>query len=333
MNKLYLVTGAAGHLGHNLIRMLADKGEKVRALILPGEYHRLPESAEICEGNVCDRESLVDFFHTGEYDRAILIHAAAVVTILSRVDKNMWDVNVDGTANILSMCAEHSIDRIVYVSSVHAIPECPVPELIAETRQFSPDSVEGQYAKSKAAAAGLALKMAEEKHLNMSVVHPSGIIGPGDFNRRNHLMRMIEAAAKGRLPVGTQGGYDLVDVRDVAQGILDCVEKGKTGECYILSGHPCTIKELLCGIADETGRKPPKFYLPLSAARRFAPIAEAITLFTGKLPVYTPYAIDTLGTNYRFTYQKAGECWGYAPRPLRQTLHDTVCALRDNKLI
>lgn len=333
MSKLYLVTGAAGHLGYNLIQLLANRGDKVRALILPGEHHRLSENVEICEGNVCDKESLVDFFHTDGYDYAALIHAAAIVTIQSKPDKNVWDVNVNGTANILSMCVEHSIDRVVYVSSVHAIPERPVPEIIEETDQFFPDFVEGQYAKSKAAAAALALKMAKEERLNLSIVHPSGMIGPGDFNRRNHLMRTIEAAAKGRLLVGTQGGYDIVDVRDIAQGILDCVEKGESGECYILSGHPCTIKELLRGIAVETKRKPPRLYLPLSSACRFAAVAEKIVLLTGKIPIYTPYAIYTLGTNYYFTNQKAYEQWGYEPRPLQQTLHDTVCALRDNNLI
>jgi len=95
------------------------------------------ENVEICEGNVCDKESLVDFFHTEGYDCSVLIYAAAIVTIQSKPDKNVWDVN--GTANILSMCVEHSIDRVVYVSSVHAIPERPVPEIIEETDQFFPD--------------------------------------------------------------------------------------------------------------------------------------------------------------------------------------------------
>lgn len=326
MDKLYLITGAAGHLGHNLAQMLTRRGEKVRGLILPGEHHGLPPQMEICRGNVCEKASLSDFFNTAGYDCTVLIHAAAVVTIQSKRDENVWKVNVNGTGNVLALCAEHHIDRVIYVSSVHAIPERPAPEIITETDLFSPDAVKGQYAKSKAAAAKLALDAAE-RGLNLSIVHPSGIIGPGDFNGRNHLVKTIRAAAQGKLPVGTMGGYDLVDVRDVASGILDCAERGQAGQCYILSGHPCTIKELLRSIAAITGRKPPRLYLPLSVASIFAPIAERASLLIGGKPLYTPYSIDTLGTNYSFSHQKATQAWGYAPRSLAQTLRDTVADL------
>lgn len=98
MDKLYLITGAAGHLGHNLAGLLTVCGKKVRGLILPGERHALPAEVEIFEGNVCDKKSLAGFFNTEGYDYTVLIHAAAIITIQSKADENIWNVNVNGTA-------------------------------------------------------------------------------------------------------------------------------------------------------------------------------------------------------------------------------------------
>ena len=188
------------------------------------------------------------------YDQVTLIHCAAVVTIATKEDPRVWNVNLEGTKNVFDLAMKSGISRVIYVSSAHAIVEEPAPNIITEPSFFSSALVHGQYAKSKAAAAKLALQFAKEG-LPVSIVHPSGIIGPFDHAKANHMTRSIEAMAKGTIPMPIQGGYDFVDVRDVAQGILQCEDKGKNGECYLLTGHYLTVEDLLKLVCSARGRR------------------------------------------------------------------------------
>src|SRR5699024_9363621 len=108
-------------------------------------------------------------------------------------------------------------------------------KIMSEISEFSPEKVSGWYAKSKAKATALVLDAAK-KGLNASVIHPSGIIGPGDI-AMGSTTSMLISYCEGKLPVSVKGGYDFVDVRDVADGVIACCEKGERGQCYILSGE------------------------------------------------------------------------------------------------
>ena len=207
MDKLYLITGATGHVGTVLISELLDRGSCIRALVLPGEGDELPPGIEIVEGDITDEDSLTPFFDRMGHESLTLIHCAARITVASRPDPRVWRVNVDGTRNVMDMALRAGVERVVYISSVHAIPERPASDSIVETDSFSPDLVHGQYAKSKAAAAQLVLEYAR-KGLNVSIVHPSGIIGPGDTKRRNHMVRTLHAMAEGSIPLPLHGGYE-----------------------------------------------------------------------------------------------------------------------------
>ena len=110
-------------------------------------------------------------------------------------------------ANILKFCSQCGVGKLVYVSSVHAIPEKPKGTEIAETTTFSPELVRGDYAKSKAMATALVLQAAKEG-LNASVVFPSGIIGPGDLGKGS-ITNMLLSFLAGKLPLAVKGGYDV----------------------------------------------------------------------------------------------------------------------------
>ena len=242
MTTLYLITGATGHVGTVLVRELLRRGGKVRALILPGDEKKLPAGVEYTEGDITKPETMKSFFSrkartedTG-FDRLILIHCAAIITVATAKDPRIYQTNVTGTENVMRLARQNNVDRIICLSSVHAIPEKPKGEVITEVAAFSPEKVDGQYAKTKAEAANIVLGYARQG-LNVSIVHPSGVIGPGDLLMKNHMIRVLRDMASGRIPVAVQGGYDFVDSRDVAAGIIACVEKGRAGECYILSGH------------------------------------------------------------------------------------------------
>ncbi len=179
MKTIYLVTGAAGHLGSVLVRKLCAKGEIVRALVLPKDPNAayLPKQAQLCYGDVTQPETIAPYFRHGTEEKLVVIHAAGIVSISSHYDPKVHQVNVRGTANVVNLCHRYQADKLVYVSSVHAIPELPKGRVMTEIRQFDYHKVVGLYAKTKAAATAIVLRAAK-KGLNASVVHPSGIFGP-----------------------------------------------------------------------------------------------------------------------------------------------------------
>ncbi len=323
-NKLYLVTGASGHVGTVLVDRLLREGKQVRCLALPGEERDVPAAANIFTGDVRDAESLVPFFDVPDGTDAVLIHCAAKITIASEEDPEVWNVNVRGTENVLRLAADRGVGRVIYVSSVHAIPLIRKPAVISEVNSFSPDLVRGQYAKSKAAASQIALDHAA-KGLNISIVHPSGVIGPGDTKVRNHMIRTIRAIAAGRITSAPEGGYDFVDSRDVADGILSCVDRGRAGECYILSGHYITIRQLIEIVRVIKGKGGRVSVIPHELASVFAPAAEYFgVLLGGAAPLYTPHSIETLKSNGNFSHEKATRELGYMPRNIEISVRDSL---------
>lgn len=327
--ECYLVTGAGGHLGGAVVRALMEEKKSVRALLLLGEKNTLPAEVEVFYGDVCIKESMNDFFTIPKDMNSIVIHCAGIVTINSKFSQRVMDVNVGGTRNVLAQCVEHKVEKLVYVSSVHAIPELKSGRVITEITNFSKEAVTGLYAKSKAEATALVLAETYKSSLDASVVHPSGIIGPYDKGS-NHITVMIKQFCAGKLTAGVQGGYDFVDVRDVADGIISCAKRGRKGRCYILSGQYATIREMFAILEEVSGRKAPSVCLPRIVAKIFAPAAEHFAKLRHVKPVYTLYSIYTLGTNAKFSHRRATKELGFEPRELKETLKDTVLWLKEN---
>ena len=329
MSKIYLVTGALGHLGNTIVKSLLARGEKVRGLAMENDQtHALDGTdAELFTGDVCDPSSLESFFGVDAYSESIVIHTAGIVTITSKFSQKVYDINVGGTKNVIDQCRKHGITRLVHVSSVHAIPELPKGEVIREISHFDPSLVTGLYAKTKAEATQLVLDAARDG-LDAVVVHPSGISGPGDYGR-GHLTQLATDYMNGKLTACVKGGYDFVDVRDVAEGILLAAEKGRTGECYILSNQYYTVADVLQKLHEVSGHKRVKTVLPLWFAKMTAPLSEIYYRMRQTPPLYTRYSLYTLETNANFSHQKATNELGYATRPLIETLRDTIVWLRE----
>ena len=177
MKKIYIVTGANGHLGGTLVRMLSKRGEAVRGLVLPGEAPQPFPHVRYYTGDVRDADSMRPLFADAEDAELLVLHTAGLVDIADAVSDRLYDVNVNGTKNVLALCWEYGVRRLVYVSSVHAIPEEKSPAVLKEVASFSPERVTGGYAKTKAEATQAVLD-AVQAGLDAVVVHPSGIIGP-----------------------------------------------------------------------------------------------------------------------------------------------------------
>ena len=324
MKTLYMVTGASGHVGSTLVQKLISENKEVRVFVLPQEKELVPEGVEIFIGDITDKESLRPFFEKKDYESMVLIHVAGIVSLSSDDNPMIWNVNYNGTKNVLELSAEYGIDKFIYVSSVDIIPEKRYPEIMKEIDHFDPEEREGQYAKSKAAASQLVLDYAQ-KGLDASLVQPTGIIGPGDERGNNHAIKMIRLMYRYNLPFYVEGGYDFVDVRDVAEGIILCIEKGRSGECYILSGDFISAKDLIACIRKYAGRSDRMIRIPIRVAALFAPLAEKISRLLGDShPAYTPYAIDTVYSACHYTHEKATRELGYENRDLKESIRDSL---------
>lgn len=316
----YIVTGAAGHLGSTIIRSLLELQQAVHGLVLLSEKPIVP-GAEYITGDVLNPESLRPLFRREDGEKLTVIHTAGIVDATGATNDRMFDVNVIGTRNMLRCCREYRVDKLVYVSSVHAIPESSGESLQTEIQDFSPGLVIGGYAKTKAQATQEVLD-AVKAGLTAVVVHPSGIIGPYDKGR-NHLVQLLLDFMEGRLPACVKGGYDFVDVRDVAEGCLLAAEYGRSGECYILSGAYHEVKEILDLAGPLCGKRCPPV-LPMPLARGAEPFLRFWAVRHGQRPLYTKYSLDTLCSRTRFSSKKAQSDLGYSVRKIQTTVQDTV---------
>jgi len=329
---VYIVTGAAGHLGRTVTRKLSESGNAVYAFCLPDETY-LPngENVRVFYGDVRNIDSLTEMFEACANAPVFVIHCAGIVSISSKFDQMVYDVNVNGTKNIIALCEKYNVQKLIYISSVHALPVLPDAETIIEVDHFSPDDVVGLYSKTKSEASQCVLDYVKRGY-NANIIHPSGLIGPEDFGR-GHLTQLIIDYCKGGLTSGIDGGYDFVDVRDVTDGILSCCEHGENGACYIMSGRYMKVYDLLNQLHEITGKKKIERMLPLWFVKLTAPLSELYYKILRQPPLFTTYSIYTLNVNAIFSYDKAKNDLNYTTRPIRQTLEDTVTWLKENSRI
>ena len=326
-NTIYVVTGAAGHLGSYVTRELLSQGKQVRAFVLSGETcpDFIDENRALLKeytGDVCNPASLTQLFDDVLAEELVVIHCAGIVTITKKEDRRVYDVNVGGTANIIDACKKFNVKRLVYVSSVHAIPLSPQGKVMREVESFAPDGISDYYGKTKAIATQMVLDAADGG-LDAVAVHPSGVIGPHGLPTGN-MARLITLYVKGKLPAAIHGGFDFVDVRDVAQGIVEASSSGRSGECYILSNRFVELSEMFDTLSEVSAVKKQKLYLPLRLVKAFAPIAEIYYHLARKTPLFTRYSLKTLSENAVYSHDKASWELGYSTRPLKETLADTA---------
>ncbi len=332
VQKVFIITGATGFLGNNIIRKLNQDGEsEIRALVLKDDSIKSLEDlkCKIYYGDVTKKESLSTIFENIDGKMVFVIHCAAVVYIKSQYNSFVYNVNVNGTKNIVAKVLKTKA-KLIYISSVHAIPEKKNNGLITETYDFDPDKVKGLYAKTKAEAAKYVMDAVQNKNLNACIIHPSGIIGPNDFGN-SHLTQLVKEISSGKLFACVRGGYDFVDVRDVADGVISACKNGIKGECYILSNEYITIKKLADLICDTVGRKRIKFVLPIGLAKLIAPLFEIYYNLKKQTPLFTKYSLYTLSSNSNFSNAKAKEKLNFKNRNMKNTIKDTVEWIKKNK--
>jgi dihydroflavonol-4-reductase len=313
------VTGATGHVGNVLVRKLLERGEKVRALILPGECRESISglNVEACEGDILNLDSV---FKSMRGVRGVF-HLAGVISIMPGSNSFVHKVNVDGTKNILRAAMESGIKKLIYTSSIHAIKRVE-DGIIDEKVPYDTNNPYGAYDRSKAEAT-LDVLNAAHSGLEAVVTCPTGVIGPFDF-RGSMMGAVIHDAAIAKPALYVDGAYDFVDVRDVADGLISAAESGKRGESYILSGQKITVRYMLETVREITGRNFLQLKIPFDLAKFAALFTPLYYQFANATPRFTPYSLEVLKSNSNISHAKATRELGYAPRSLYESLKDTV---------
>jgi dihydroflavonol-4-reductase len=319
-----LVTGATGHIGNVLVRKLIAAGETVRVLIFPGE-DTLPLKdllVEMVTGDVLDPRAL----RKAMQGVTRVFHLAGIISILPGKDRFVHRVNVDGTKNVIAEARRAGVERLIYTSSIHAIHRAPQGVRIDEQLPFDPENSAGEYDRSKAEAS-LAVLEAARQGLDSVIVCPTGVIGPNDY-RRSEIGQLILDCVDQKTQFYVDGAYDFVDVRDVADGLLQAAAKGRSGETYILSGEHISVRRIIDTLWDLTGRRFSRIYIPFSLARFAARFTPLIYLHRKIKPRFTTYSLETLRSNSDISHEKATAELGYHPRHLMESLADTVAWFR-----
>ena len=312
-----VVTGAAGHVGGNLVRALLDRGRPVRALVHRDRRALEGLAVETVEGDIRDPGSLRRAFDHAD----VVYHVAAYISLSMAEWPFLELVNVVGTRNVVEACLRCGVRRLVHFSSIHALVQEPLDVPVDESRPLVESRRYPPYDRSKAAGER-EVRRGIERGLDAVIVYPTGMIGPYDF-RPSHFGQVLLVLGQGRLPALVTGGFDWVDVRDVVEGAMRAEERSPTGARYLLSGHWASVRDLAGLVEDVTGARSPRLVFPMWMARLGVPFGTHFTRLDGEHPLYTRVSLRALRGNRQISHQRATRDLGYQPRPLRETLEDT----------
>jgi dihydroflavonol-4-reductase len=318
------VTGAAGYLGTNLIPLLVERGHEVVAIDRAAPTTADPAVTWV-EGDVLDPASMRAALAGTE----VVYHLVALITLAERNDL-AWRVNTEGVRVTAEAALESGVRRFVHTSSIHAFDQYRAGGHIDETSGRSDDPGLPVYDRSKWSGE-LALRPVIERGLDAVIVNPTGVYGPVDFpDRLSRLNAIAAQAMRGRIPVMIGGGFDLVDVRDVAHGLILAGDKGRTGENYLLGGEMTTMIDFCRIAAARTGAKGPRFAIPAKVLGAMLPVLAPIGRLFGSDSL-SKAALGAVISAPVVDHGKAERELGYRPRPITETVNDLVDFLRTSR--
>ncbi len=310
-----LVTGGSGFLGSHLVRALAARGDELRLLVRRSSQldHLDDVEYERSVGDITDRRAVRRAVKGA--DR--VFHVAGTTSMRSRDRDRVFDVNVGGTKTVLEEALRAGVERVVHTSTVGAIGPAKPGGAADERQAFTAGGLGITYINSKHEAEMEALRLGAHG-LPVVIVNPAFVLGPDDpHGTSNTLVRRFLLR---HIPAYVDGGLNVVDVRDVAEGHLLADRKGKVGERYILGARNFTLARLFADLSRISGVEPPTLRLPGRLVLVWVEAAER-----AGLP--TPTSVDELRSGMQWwTYRnaKARKELGFAPRPHEETLEDAV---------
>ena len=324
---LAFVTGATGFLGSHVARALAEQGANLRLLVRPSSNLKNLEGlqAETATGDLRDPASL---------DKAMsgcdtVFHVAADYRLWVRDPNEMYRSNVEGTRSILEAARKNNVRAVVYTSSIATMGFTGNGRPADEDSPVSLADMIGHYKRSKFMAEQIALE-AGRSSLRVVTVNPTTPVGEQDI-KPTPTGRIVVDFLKRKFPAYVETGLNLVDVRECARGHIAALEKGKSGERYILGGDNLTLKQILDKLGAISGLPSPTVKLPYFVAYAAAAVDET---FSGRLLGREPRAtIDTVRMGKKKMWASSGKAereLGWKPIPADAALRRAVEWFRVN---
>lgn len=313
-----LVTGATGHLGANLVRRLVDRGADVRAMLRPSSDDAAVAGLpiEVIRADLRDRSAL----SRAVEDCRMIFHPAANVSTLQGDDahkRDIWETNVIGTKNLLAAAAEAGVGRVVVTGSLSATGYDPedTSRPMDEEAPFYPFVRHLPYAHTKVLVEHECLRAAL-RGLDVVICTSTAILGPNDYVP-SRMGKLLLDFAHGRLPAYISGGFEFVAARDIVEGHVLAMERGKTGEKYVVSTRFATLDEIMDIFEAVTGARKPR-RLPTAVLYGAAFVSDVVLrrLFPRSEQLITPDAVLLLRTQRHADTSKARRELGFVPTDL-----------------
>jgi dihydroflavonol-4-reductase len=321
-----LVTGGTGLLGNNVIRQALNRGFEVATLCRSGRNSQpfAGLNVTVYSVDLMNAENLSQVF---ERPFDAVIHCAAHIQIgWSRLEEGLR-VNRDGTQRLLAEAAKHRT-RFIHISTVNTLA-VGTKEHPANEQTIGDGQVPCTYVVTKRAAEELAVQSAKSGQ-DVVIVHPGFMLGPWDWKPSSG--RMIQGL-QGFAPLAPSGGCTVCDPRDVANAILQAIERGKPGMHYILGGENLTYLELWQRIATELGKRGPFTYMRAPSRFVGSVVGDMLSKFLNRELDVNSAAIEMASQFHWYSSQRAMDELGYKPRPVHESIHDAVQWLRNNQLL
>ena len=328
------VTGATGFVGSHVARVLAEQGADLRLLVRSSSD---PKNIQ----NLTAERVIGDLRDPGSLEKAIsgcdtVFHVAADYRLWIRDPEQMYRSNVEGTRAILEAARKNGVRRVVYTSSVATMGFTSNGHSANEDSPVALENMIGHYKRSKFMAEQIVLasgKRAEKGGMNVVVVNPTTPVGEQDI-KPTPTGRIIVDFLKKKFPAYVDTGLNLVDVRECARGHVAALEKGRSGERYILGGENLTLKQILDKLAAITGLPSPKVRVPYAVALAAGVVDQVVTgRILRREPRATIEAVRMSRKKMFVTSGKAERELGWKVVPVDDALRRAVEWFRANQYV
>ncbi len=320
-----LITGGAGFIGSHLVRRLVERGERVRVFDLPGvpAAHLPLDRIELVRGNIRDRAAVRKAV-TGCRE---VYHLAANPHLWTQRRDHFLQVNYLGAVNVLEAALAAGARRVLHASTESILTRARQTGPIAEEQHVSIRDVIGPYCRSKYLAERHALRLARGGAA-VVVVNPTLPVGPGDWGR-SPPTQMILDFCKGKRREYVEADLNLIDVRDVAGGMVLAMERGRPGRRYLLGHENLSIRGVFSLLARLTGLPEPHRRVPYAVALAAAYVSEWLAdVVTHTPPAATVTGVKLTRRRMHFDPSRSLEELGLKPRPVAESLADAVAWYR-----
>jgi dihydroflavonol-4-reductase len=323
---MILITGGAGFIGTHLVQLLVNRGESVRVLDRPGAaIDHLPlNRIDLVFADIRDRANV---------RRAVagcesVYHLAANPQLWTRRRGDFHRVNFIGTVNVLEEALTAGAKRILHCSTESILTRAKQTAPIAEDQVIGPSDVIGPYCLSKFHAERHAFRLARNG-ASIVIVNPTLPVGPGDRGRSPPTQMMLDFCL-GKRSAYLDAELNMIDVRDVALGMVLALERGEPGRRYLLGAENWSIRSVFDYLAKLTGLPKPRWRVPYPVALAAAYVSEFIALlWTHRIPAASITGVKLTRRRMHFDSARSLEALGLTPRPISESIREAVAWFRE----